>query len=152
MSLLKNKHMIVAVIVAPVLALISFFATDFIVSEKPQAAQEGQSYTLVGRPNCRYTSGICTLKNGDMAIDVVFDNNQVTVESKLPLEGIKVGINDQSPVSLSSSDDQLNWQTPITKPRANDTLKLVAKVDGAIYFAEHSLGFVNKETLTESKR
>jgi len=35
-------------LVAPVLAIMGYFALDFFVGETPHAAEEGQSYKLVG--------------------------------------------------------------------------------------------------------
>lgn len=55
--LLTNKHVVIAMLVAPVLAVIAYFAVDASVSEPPKAAQPGQSYPLAVRSNCRYTSG-----------------------------------------------------------------------------------------------
>lgn len=153
MSLLKNKHALAALIITPVLALIAFFATDYMVSEKPQAAKEGNSYALIGRSNCRYTSGICTLKNGDFLLDVSIRDNSVFIAANLPLQGIKVGINDAKPQEMSSTDaKQLSWQS--TQPpnlNANDTIRLVAKAQNTLYYASQSLKFINKKTLTDHK-
>ncbi|MGY0646152.1 MAG: hypothetical protein ACW7DN_16410, partial [Paraglaciecola chathamensis] len=60
----KNKHIITALIVTPLLAIAGYFATDYIVSERPQQAQQGGQYQLAALPNCRYASGKCGLKNG----------------------------------------------------------------------------------------
>ena len=70
MQILKNKHLILAMFVAPVLAIIAYFSVDSIVSEKPQAALQGSSYKLAAKSNCRYQSGNCTLKNGDIEVQI----------------------------------------------------------------------------------
>ena len=57
MKFLKNKHLLTASLVAPILALMSYFAIDALVGETPHAAEEGQSYQLVEKQNCRYNSG-----------------------------------------------------------------------------------------------
>jgi len=62
MSVLKNKHLVIAMLVAPVLAVLSYFALDVLVGERPKPAEEGQSYPLVEKPDCRYASGHCGLK------------------------------------------------------------------------------------------
>ena len=62
--------MILAMFVAPVLAIIAYFATDRIVSEKPHQAQQGNTYKLAAKSNCRYKSGQCTLHNGDVQVNV----------------------------------------------------------------------------------
>ena len=61
----KNKHFIVALLIAPILAIIAYFGVDIAVSEKPHAAKKGQSYKLVSKSNCRYTSGLCDMENGE---------------------------------------------------------------------------------------
>ena len=68
MRFLKNKHTVMAMIITPMLAVIAYFATDHLVSEPPQEARPGQSYKLAAKSNCRYQSGICTLKNGDVEV------------------------------------------------------------------------------------
>ncbi|NOQ87942.1 MAG: hypothetical protein GQ550_03380, partial [Gammaproteobacteria bacterium] len=54
MQILKNKHLILAMFVAPVLAIIAYSSVDTIVSEQPQAAMQGSSYKLAAKSNCRY--------------------------------------------------------------------------------------------------
>ena len=46
MKFLKNKHVVTATLVAPLLALMAYFAIDFFVGEPPQAAREGQLAVL----------------------------------------------------------------------------------------------------------
>jgi hypothetical protein len=52
-----NKHILAAVLVAPVLAILSYFGIGYLFGEKPQPALEGQSYRLAEKPNCRWESG-----------------------------------------------------------------------------------------------
>ena len=58
MSILKNKHMVIAMLMAPVLALISYYAVNALVSETPHAAEAGQSYLLVENPIAVATAAI----------------------------------------------------------------------------------------------
>ena len=57
MSFWKNKHVIVATAGAPYSACQLFCVSVPFVGEKPNAAEAGQSYQLVEKPNCRYSSG-----------------------------------------------------------------------------------------------
>lgn len=61
----KNKHFILALLIAPILSIIAYFGTDMALSEKPHAAKEGETYKLASKSNCRYTSGLCDMENGD---------------------------------------------------------------------------------------
>ena len=65
MSFLKNKHLLVATLMAPVLALVSYYGIGALFGEKPLPAEAGQSYQLIEKPNCRRGSGQCSLKNVD---------------------------------------------------------------------------------------
>ena len=48
-------------IVAALLAVITWFAVDRLVAERPHIAREGRAYPLIARSDCRYTSGQCSL-------------------------------------------------------------------------------------------
>lgn len=120
----KNKHMTTAMIVAPLLAIISYFATDYIVSDIPVSANQGETYSMVARSNCRYQSGQCTFRNGDLEVkfQLVQDEmgqNVLKAQSSHPLQGAQIALvgaenNDVQPVRLSQSDDSgERWLVPI---------------------------------------
>lgn len=50
-------------IVAALLAVITWFAVYRLVAERPHIAREGRAYLLIARSDCRYTSGQCSLEN-----------------------------------------------------------------------------------------
>lgn len=75
----KNKHFIIALLIAPILSLIAYFGTDMALSEKPHAAKEGESYKLASKSNCRYTSGLCDMENGDFKVK--FRSEKLTQDS-----------------------------------------------------------------------
>ncbi len=58
----RNKHLILAFLIAPVLAIIAWFSVDYFVAEKPHSAKPGASYELIAKPNCRRFSRRCDLK------------------------------------------------------------------------------------------
>ena len=65
-----NKHVVVAMLVAPILAILAWFAVDALVSERPHVAHEGGAYRLAAKPSCRYASGMCELENADLKISI----------------------------------------------------------------------------------
>ena len=67
---LASLAIVIALLVAPVLALIAYFAVDAVVAEKPEKALAGSSYPLVAKSNCRYASGRCSLENGDVQLEI----------------------------------------------------------------------------------
>jgi hypothetical protein len=58
-------------VVAPILAIMSYLATDHMVSEKPHIAKDGNIYKMRVNSNCRWDSGKCTLDNEDIKIDII---------------------------------------------------------------------------------
>jgi len=162
----KNKHVVIAMIVAPILAVISYFAVDLLVSEKPQAAQAGASYKLLEKPNCRYRSGVCDLKNGDFEVRLTAqfqagERMLLTLSSRHPLDGVKVALASVSeqegshepsqtlePVNMQPVDEtRLLWRTglPRTDPDSS-RLQLVLADNQVLYFAETHLTFTTYAT------
>lgn len=155
MSLLKNKHVLTAAIVTPVLALISYFAFDFMLSETAQPAEEGQSYRLVEKPNCRYDSGICGLKNGEFELNLKVERpagkrSVLKLSSVFPLDGILVALleneqDEEQPVAMQSLDeDGLNWSLELNEfDPARGRLRLAASAQQTLYFGDAALKFAS---------
>ena len=150
---MKNKHMVTAAIVAPILALIAYFSVNALVGESPHAAEEGQSYQLVEMPSCRYGSGHCGLKNGDFELNLstesVDDGRMLLMlESEFPLDGVKVALvedeaDEKQPVDMRVIGvDGLRWSLEITRPDPErNRLHLVASANGSLYFGDAAMKF-----------
>lgn len=157
MNLLKNKHVLTAAIVAPILALVSYFAVDFIAGEKPHAAKEGQSYRLVEKPNCRYDSGHCGLQNGDFELDLVMkrpagNRPVLNLSSAHPLDGVVVALllnekGEQAPLAMiARGEEGLAWSVELDPfDPGHDRLRLAASARDALYFGDVALKFSMKE-------
>ena len=153
MSLLKNKHILVAGLIAPLLAVGAYYAVDLWVGEKPHAAEAGRSYPLVEMPNCRYDSGACGLKNNDFRLDIVAEWRSDTrlslkLTSAFPLEGVKLAMvtkeaGEQPPLEMQpASDDGLSWMLEVeSRDPDSDRLRLVAASAGSLYFGDASTKF-----------
>lgn len=158
MSVLKNKHMVIATLMAPVLALMAYFGVNFMLSETPQVAEEGQSYQLVEKPNCRYGSGACGLKNNDFELTLTFDwqgseKMLLTLESVYPLEGVLLAMvedssEEQAPVEMRPvGADGLNWVLDLARPDPErNRLYIVASSGGVLYFGDAATKFTLVET------
>ena len=153
----KNKHVIMALIVAPILAVIAYFAVDSLVAEKPKAAQAGESYSLAALPNCRYPSGHCSLKNADFKLDLKLENTGVnvfslTIESEHPLQGAKVALVQRAnetgvPVAMTPNIDAKKWHAKLEGELAPESkLQLVVSASDALYYGETELTFIQYET------
>jgi len=164
----SNKHVVIALLVAPVLALISYFAVDRMVSEAPHAAQVGASYPLVEQSNCRYSSGACDLSNGDVAVHLTVESLEagtmlLSLSSSVALEGAKVALvqtgapattatsRDAPVVMRSMTEAGLAWTVRLPSDNAESArLRLVLSAAGTLYFGEAQLTFVRYETAFKS--
>ena len=156
MSFFKNKHVIAALIIAPILALIRFFAVDYYVSERPHQAVEGQTYSLVAKSNCRWASGHCKLENSDFKLHLqgvthTYGSNQILLDSNTELQSVSYavvpasGVSSQ-PVAMRNTDNtQQNWRSQNVNINQTDYLQLVIRSNGIQFFAEVPLVFIFKE-------
>ena len=86
----KNKHVIIAMIVAPILAILAWFAVGQIAGEKAKVAEPGAAYPLVARSNCRWASGKCELANNDLEMTILplelgAQYTRLSLDSEFPL-------------------------------------------------------------------
>ncbi|MEL7448215.1 MAG: hypothetical protein AAFN78_03350 [Pseudomonadota bacterium] len=158
----KNKHIIVSLLVAPVLAIVAYFATDYAVRETPHAARAGESYPLMARSNCRYASGRCDLVNGDVELSLSFEpdaagTSHLLLSSVLPLQraGIAVAAtpgDDLAPSPLERDDaTSTRWRMPLVKPAEDAKLRLVVATGDTSYYAEVPTVFLEPSE-TEGRR
>lgn len=153
MSVLRNKHVLVSALVAPLLALMAYFAIDHFMGETPHAAVEGQSYPLVEKPGCRWESGSCGLKNNEFELDMVYERLggnllKLELESTFPLDGVMLA------VVMSESDEKppqpmqavgpggVRWKLEVRVPQPEtDRIRLVASSGGSVYYGDVSTLF-----------
>ncbi len=157
MSVLSNRHMLIAALVAPVLAVLAYFGIGAIVGETPHVAEAGQSYQLVEKPNCRYSSGNCGLKNNDFELSLKVEwlddiRVQLILKSVFPLDGVKVAVvenkaDEKPPVDMRPlSNDGLSWSLDMALPDPeNNRLHLVASSGSSFYFGDVATKFTLKE-------
>jgi hypothetical protein len=164
MSFFKNRHVVVATLVAPLLGLGAYFGMGFIFGERPQPAETGQSYKLVEKPNCRYASGLCGLKNVDFELTIRFeqlgsDRLLLKLDSENPLDGIKLalvknGTEEGEPRDMQpAGKDGLNWSLDIPIPDPErDRLRLVAASMQTLYFGDVAMKFTSSEPENENSK
>ncbi len=157
MNILKSKHMILAMFIAPVLAIIAYFSVDYMVSEKPQAALQGSSYKLAAKSNCRYKSGACTLKNGDVEVQIrarrIGDKEvELTMFSELPVQHAIISyVSDDfesEPVQMNVTSAETNDRHIILQldDPEKSVLRLALNISDVMYYAEATAVFVDYET------
>ncbi|MGR5447536.1 hypothetical protein ACPV47_21775 [Vibrio jasicida] len=159
----KNKHFIIALLIAPILSLIAYFGTDMALSEKPHAAKEGKSYKLASKSNCRYTSGLCDMENGDFKVKfrsekLTPDSLELSLHAAYPLEGVKLSVVDSQeqnaqPIDMTPTDQVgQNWTITLPKPASAESwLRVAIQSEGTLYYGETQTAFVKYETLFTDK-
>jgi hypothetical protein len=165
MHFFSNKHLIIAMFVAPLLSIIAYYVVDQFISEKPHVAVQGSSYKLIPKSNCRYKSGACTLENGDVEVKLRIeilgkDLSRISLNSTLPLQSVLVSLIDETekrlvkPFSMSASVNQKNiWLTTIDYvPTSNSILRLVFSLADTLYYAETTTIFMEYETSFSRKK
>ncbi len=157
MSFFTNKHVITAMIVAPILAVLSYYMVDLSVKEQPHKAVAGSAYKLIAKSNCRFSSGACDLENGSFksTVRVSLENGQqllhLSSDNRLQTasigfvtnEGVEVGPFNMIAVGENGND----WKREFNVPADASTLLRVALVaDDTHYYSETSMGFSDYKT------
>ena len=148
-----NKHVVVAMLVAPVLAILAWFAIDYFIAERPHAAKPGASYTLMAKSNCRYDSGQCDLENGDFKLtlqpsDVSNAALTLSMKSRFALQQATIGfIDDESQPTPSkmapTNSDATEWTATLALPAGNTSmLGIAVSAQDTSYFGEIPLAFL----------
>lgn len=150
-----NKHLVIAMIVAPVLAVLAWSGAGQFAGETPAPAVPGQVYPLVEKSNCRYSSGSCDLENEDFSLTLSPGDSaagtDLVLKSSHPLDGVVLGIgkpeDDAEPGAMRAVDGQgLEWRLEIPgKPQPGQRIRLVAVAGGSSYFADAATAFLQRQ-------
>lgn len=157
MSFFKNKHVITAMIVAPILAIGTYYMVDLAVKEKPQKAEAGSTYKLVAQSNCRFSSGSCDLVNGNfkstIRVSQQTDGQNLSLTSSNSLQDVTIGFvsddgKETGPIKLQAEDSNRKiWNTKFDQlANLNTTMRIVLVANNAHYYAETTMGFSTYET------
>jgi len=153
----KNWHVVVAMLVAPVLGILAWFAVDWFVAERPHVAKSGASYLLIAKSNCRYDSGQCDLVNSDFKLIIrpaqLYSYQTIlTIDSEFALQNVNVALVsnevETKAVAESGGDSNLpaRWNIRIpAAPEATSTLRIAVTAQGAVYYAEVPVIFLVPE-------
>ncbi len=153
----KNKHIIVAMLVGPMLAIMAWFAVDWFVAEQPHAAKSGASYTLIAKSNCRYESGQCDLANNDFKLiirpaQLYSDRTTLTIDSEFALQNVTVALVNNTVETaavanlVGEGSLPARWEIRIpAEPEESSTLRIAVTAQEAIYYAEVPVIFLVPE-------
>jgi hypothetical protein len=123
------------------------------IGERPHAAKDGATYTLIAKSNCRYDSGQCDLENSDFTLSIrpvslTTSSVQLEVTSAFPLQSAALGLVDNGAELLPApmkptAEDGLRWTAQIDRPtRANAEIRIAVTAQGAMWFAEVPVVFM----------
>ena len=152
----KNKHVLIAMVVAPILALCSYFLTDYIVGEKPHIAKEDTSYKLRANSGCRWESGKCTLDNGDLEISITGTeissrDLELSVTSSIEVSGVKLAFDkngNELPMDMLPVDNTfVKWKFIFNASEMSENLNVAVKVNESIFYAQVSTIFLRKRKI-----
>lgn len=152
----KNKHVVIAMIVAPILSILAWIAVGQLTGEQPRAAKPGKSYPLVEQSNCRYVSGACDLENEDFKLRLTLEEGvtgpEFVLSASHPLEGVVFAVGlpeeaDSLPAAMRPSDGRgLLWRIVVdARPTAAERIRIVARASGSRYYADASTTFLQPE-------
>ncbi len=153
----KNWHVVAALLVAPALATLTWFAVDRFVAERPHAARPGQDYPLLAKSNCRWPSGACDLVNESFRLTLTPAALDATalrlrIKSRYSLSAAAVGLApaagmSSEPVAFSPAEEGATvWSGNLPAPRGEGAvLQIVVHADGSRYFAEVPVVFLTGE-------
>jgi hypothetical protein len=152
----KNKHVVVALIVAPILAVLAYFATGMLVGEKAQPAQAGKTYPLIAQPNCRYESGRCVFYNNTFKLtispqEITDDLFLLVLESDYALQNVMGAVVQQiddaaEPQPWQREDDVgKRWRLALPEGARDKQLLLVVDAQDSRYYGNTALRFLRYE-------
>jgi len=148
-----NRHLTVALLVAPLLAVLAWFGVGLWVGERPQSAVPGESYPLLEGSRCRYGSGECTLHNAQMKLRLtpqrVGSALLLTLDSAAQLQGAMLGLREEegapsTPVAMQKvGATGRTWSVELESfPPANAALLVVVEASGSRWFGEAATTFL----------
>ena len=153
----KNKHVIIAMIVAPILSVLAWFAVGQIAGEKAKVAEPGAAYPLVARSNCRWASGECELVNNELEMTILpvelgAQYTRLSLDSEIALAQATFALllNGTEVVATAERDTSPDApaQMTVTIPEFADPeamLRVAVMVDESLYFAEVPVVFMRPE-------
>jgi len=148
----SNKHLIVAFIVGPLLAILAWYAVGRLVGERAAPAVSGEAYPLLEKSDCRYASGHCKLENQDFKLVLSIEHRGMetvlVLASSHILEGVMVSVAlpDSVPEPTAMYPDGKQWIASLKSvPELKERIYLVASGGGSQYFGDAATLFIKRE-------
>ena len=152
-----NKHVVAALIIAPVISILAWYAVGNLLGEQPAPANPGDSYPLVAKSNCRYASGQCDLENADFSITLRIGDRpgggqELTAVSAHRLEGIRVALVEPGEPEgggrrmRQTDSDGRHWTLALDGvPGVETRILLAAGAGGSTWFGDAAARFAGPD-------
>jgi hypothetical protein len=140
-----NKHTKVAILIAPILLILGYAATD--IYSEHQAAEKRIFIMQVENQSCDIKADKCVLKSNDFMISVNHLNDETIINSTFPLDtatlfvvqdGSEVAID--YPLGMNTSPYYWRAKTNLGERLANtgasQKLRIIANIKGGSYISE----------------
>lgn len=149
---LKSRHVIVALLVAPLLAVGAWFAVGYWVAGDamtPLPAEQGSAYPLLERSGCRYAGGRCVLSNGDLDIHVALRGDRLyftpSVEVDVLIAGL-IRLTESVPIESRWHEAEQAWEVALPGvPDSSDRLRVIVSRNDSEFYGEASMAFTASE-------
>ncbi len=153
----KNKHVVIALIVAPILAILAWYAVGLIAGEQAQVAEPGAAYPLLARSNCRWESGECNLANNDLEMTILplelgAQYTRLALDSEFPVAQATFALLTNGNEVVATAEHDTSPDAPlrmtVTIPAFADPeamLRVAVTVQDSLYFAEVPVVFMRPE-------
>jgi hypothetical protein len=149
-----NKHVVIAAIVAPVLAILAWFAVGQIAAEKAAPAEVGSSYPMIEKSNCRYESGFCDLENEDfkliLSLEPGLQGFDLMVNASHSLDTVLVAISvpadKRQPAQMKDiGGNGRLWRMQLQRlPLPEERIRVAVSSAGRTWFADAGTTFIDK--------
>ncbi len=151
----SNKHLVIALIVGPVLAILAWFAVGQLLGERAEPAVSGRAYPLLEKSDCRYASGHCKLENQDFKLMLRVErqglDTVLVLVSDHALEGVMFSVaapgTASSPLAMDAREpENKKWAyTLVGMPGPEERIRLVASSANSQYFGDASTLFIQRQ-------
>ena len=136
----SNRHMKLAIILAPLLAIGGYILAGIYLDDKMDA-QQGTDKPLTLQPDCHLLTGVCELLHREIAVNIAVEKRDgqafFYLSTSTPIKGAIIAFADSPPQSMLSRGDSKKWLLELQPPvHSGQTAKLVISGGKHRYFAE----------------
>ena len=129
-----NRHLKLAVVLAPFLAIGGYIAADYY---SISAQQKQVLLPLTGQDECHLVNARCLLTNGDLQVNLSVSDSMLSLMSSHPLDQVLVSVNSKGPIALVQGKNALRWHSAEKiNARGGNKLRLFIRIEKARYIAE----------------